>query len=114
MKTERIYEDNGMIFRFEATVMRCSACGDGYALACLLREAEIECALLIQGEPATPDAAFYRPFSMAFRLSSTLSIWYLTRKTARLYCGQLCFSIFRSFSTVSLRRMCAAGSTTHS
>ena len=34
--------------------------GDGYALACLLREAEIECALLIQGEPATPDAAFYR------------------------------------------------------
>ncbi|MBQ6476095.1 MAG: alanyl-tRNA editing protein [Clostridia bacterium] len=32
MKTERIYEDNGMIFRFEATVMRCSACGDGYAL----------------------------------------------------------------------------------
>ena len=32
METERIYEDNGMIFRFEATVMRCSACGDGYAL----------------------------------------------------------------------------------
>ena len=34
--------------------------GDGYALACLLREAGIECALLVQGEPVTPDAAFYR------------------------------------------------------
>jgi len=32
VKTERIYEDNGMTFRFEAKVMRCSACGDGYAL----------------------------------------------------------------------------------
>ena len=34
--------------------------GDGYALACLLWEAEIDCALIIQGEPTTPDAAFYR------------------------------------------------------
>ena len=33
--------------------------GDGYALACLLREAGIECRLLVQGEPATPDALFY-------------------------------------------------------
>ena len=33
--------------------------GDGYALACLLQEAGIECTLLLQGEPITPDAAFY-------------------------------------------------------
>lgn len=33
--------------------------GDGYALACLLQEAEIECRLLVQGEPTTPDAQYY-------------------------------------------------------
>ena len=33
--------------------------GDGFALACLLKEAGIGCALLIQDEPATPDALLY-------------------------------------------------------
>ena len=33
--------------------------GDGFALACLLEEAGIGCSLLMQGEPMTPDAAFY-------------------------------------------------------
>ena len=33
--------------------------GDGFALACLLEEAGIGCALLMQGDPATPDARFY-------------------------------------------------------
>ena len=33
--------------------------GDGYALACLLKEAGIGCTLLMQGDPATPDALFY-------------------------------------------------------
>ena len=33
--------------------------GDGYALACLLREAGIGCAVLAQDEPATPDARYY-------------------------------------------------------
>ena len=34
--------------------------GDGYALACLLREAGIDCTLIVQGDPTTKDAAFYR------------------------------------------------------
>lgn len=34
--------------------------GDGYALACLLQEAGIECTLLLQSDPSTTDAAFYR------------------------------------------------------
>ena len=33
--------------------------GDGYALAYLLKEAGIGCTLLMQGEPATPDARFF-------------------------------------------------------
>ncbi len=32
VKTERIYEENGMQFRFEAKVLCCRACGDRYAL----------------------------------------------------------------------------------
>nr|AHF25823.1 yjeF N-terminal region [uncultured bacterium Contigcl_1149] len=34
--------------------------GDGYALACLLKEAEIGCSVLEQGEPTTAEALFYR------------------------------------------------------
>ena len=33
--------------------------GDGFALACLLNRARIDCTLLIQDEPVTPDAGFY-------------------------------------------------------
>ena len=33
--------------------------GDGYALACLLKEAGIGCTLLAQEEPSTGDALFY-------------------------------------------------------
>ena len=33
--------------------------GDGYALACLLREAAVPCTLFFQAPPATEDAAFY-------------------------------------------------------
>ena len=34
--------------------------GDGYALACLLKEAGIGCSVLEQGEPTTAEALFYR------------------------------------------------------
>ena len=34
--------------------------GDGYALACLLKEAGIGCSVLAQGEPTTAEALFYR------------------------------------------------------
>ena len=34
--------------------------GDGYALACLLKQAGTECTLLAKAEPATPDAAAFR------------------------------------------------------
>ena len=33
--------------------------GDGYALACLLKEAGIDCVLLAQADPVTADAAYY-------------------------------------------------------
>ena len=46
--------------------------GDGYALACLLQEAGIDCALIIQGEPATPDAAFYRDACRQRRITEKL------------------------------------------